>query len=140
MPKLIVTQVGFSASTWAANRFAPPLAVSPPMPALRNVRFHLGKRVVRYSSISLEYWYCSVMLSPKNMMRSFGRKTSSPCGSAAAAREHIAKHKTKPGSRRFMVDSSSWAGDAARPRRHHVSRGPAWEKDEAEASERSWTS
>jgi hypothetical protein len=60
MPKLMVTAVGFSARTCSWNRPAPPFAVSPPMPAFRNVRFQSGNRVVRYSSMSVEYWYCSV--------------------------------------------------------------------------------
>ena len=51
MPKLMVTAVGFSSRTWVWNRPAPPLAVSPPMPALRNVKFQSGNRVVRYSSM-----------------------------------------------------------------------------------------
>jgi hypothetical protein len=62
MPKSMVTHVGFSSRTCLVNRRAPPVAVSPPMPELRKVRFQSGKRVVRYSSMSLEYWYCSVML------------------------------------------------------------------------------
>src|SRR5207249_11892429 len=57
------------------------------MPALMNVRFHFGKRVVRYSSISVEYWYCSVMLSPRKTMRSPSLKKNclgdSACSSPA---------------------------------------------------------
>ena len=42
-----VMAVGLSLSTSFWKRPAPPLAVSPPMPALRNTKLPLGIRVVR---------------------------------------------------------------------------------------------
>jgi hypothetical protein len=110
MPKSMVTAVGFSARTWAAKRRAPPVAVSPPMPALRKVRPHLGKRVVRYSSMSVEYWYWAVMLSPRKKMRSpFWKKNLSL---SAAARPPAATSTTSAarGAQVFLMAVLSWQG------------------------------
>src|SRR5712692_3313699 len=82
MPKSMVMAVGFSASTCLANRAWPPTARSPPIPELRKVKSQVGNRVVRYSSISVEYWYCSVMLSPRKTIWSPFLKKNSPADSA----------------------------------------------------------
>ena len=118
MPKLMVTAVGFSSRTWAWKRPAPPLAVSPPMPALRNVRFHSGNRVVRYSSMSVEYWYCSVMLSPRKTMRSPGLKKKPFSGSAARGcgrvnRERADDGGERGGEKQTAAVLASWEGDEA---------------------------
>src|SRR5262249_30178937 len=104
--KLMVTAVGLSSRTVFWNRPAPPLAVSPLMPALRNVSFHSGNRVVRYSSMYVEYWYWAVMLSPRNTMRSPGLKKNSACFGfcdQAAAVENASAANTAALERRTRV-------------------------------------
>ena len=120
MPKSMVTAVGFSASTWLANRFAPPVAVSPPMPALMNVRSHFGNRVVRYSSMMLEYWYCSVMLSPRKTIRSpLLKKNGFSSADTRAAGNNSSRIAVVPDAARMIVFSHGHSCDC-----QAVSTGP----------------
>src|ERR1700736_3598728 len=98
------------------------------MPALMKVSFQSGKRVVRYSSRSVEYWYCSVMLSPRKTTRSPFLKKKSFGSAAAAAAGTVEGRGTaqRIGSRLTGSLLGGWAFSPCTPaarRRQPVFRG-----------------
>jgi len=68
MPKLMVTLLGFSSRMWLLKRLAPPLAVSPPMPAFRKKKSAPGKRLdqVNLNGIAVLVLFCDAVTKENN--------------------------------------------------------------------------